>query len=341
MRPGIKSARPARSFSGVTVFAPLRRFGSYTIPDFAEARLRSPGLRALASAIVLVIGGFYLVPQLKGAGLALNVVTGAPYWVGVAVVGGIVALNVATGGMRGITYVQAFQFWVKVFAISVPACALLMHFGGLPRKGVLFGHQLPRDATARCAVEAREVTPDRDLAIRLDHERKHVVVCARQAVEKVAVECPVAVQPCKVPDRRAVDTREIAADHKLAVRLQDRVEGLLIVAGEVRQDGAGAAEARIDGPGGGEAAEGEMRDGVAAGAAAGKDNLAVGLHREIEDFCGPQLRGREAQIERACGGDLADESVRMAIVVICARVVDVNLATRVIEAAASRNGTWS
>ena len=70
------------------VAAPLRRFGSYTIPDFAEARLRSPPLRSLASAIVLLIGGFYLVPQLKGAGLALNVVTGAPYWVGVVVVGG-------------------------------------------------------------------------------------------------------------------------------------------------------------------------------------------------------------------------------------------------------------
>ena len=28
------------------VAAPLRRFGSYTIPDFAEARLRSPALRS-------------------------------------------------------------------------------------------------------------------------------------------------------------------------------------------------------------------------------------------------------------------------------------------------------
>jgi hypothetical protein len=57
------------------VAAPLRRFGSYTIPDFAEARLRSPRLRLLAAGIVLLIGGFYLVPQLKGAGLALNVVS--------------------------------------------------------------------------------------------------------------------------------------------------------------------------------------------------------------------------------------------------------------------------
>ena len=81
-------------------------------------------MRPLASAIVLLIGGFYLLPQLKGAGLALDVVTGAPYWVGVLLVAAIVAVNVAIGGMRGITYVQAFQFWVKVFAISVPACVL-------------------------------------------------------------------------------------------------------------------------------------------------------------------------------------------------------------------------
>jgi Na+(H+)/acetate symporter ActP len=125
------------------VAAPLRRYGSYTIPDFAEARLHSPGLRLLAAGIVLVIAGFYLVPQLKGAGLALNVVVGSPYWVGVAVVAAIVAINVSLGGMRGITYVQAFQFWIKVFAIAVPAIVLLIHFGGLPERAALFGRSLP------------------------------------------------------------------------------------------------------------------------------------------------------------------------------------------------------
>ncbi|MHB8692984.1 MAG: sodium/solute symporter [Solirubrobacteraceae bacterium] len=126
------------------VAAPLRRFGSYTIPDFAEARLRSPGLRMLASAVVLVIGCFYLLPQLKGAGLALNVVTGAPYWVGVVTVAVIVAVNVAIGGMRGITYVQAFQFWIKVLAISIPVVVLLIHLGGLPARSTLFGNGFPR-----------------------------------------------------------------------------------------------------------------------------------------------------------------------------------------------------
>lgn len=125
------------------VAAPLRRFGSYTIPDFAEARLRSPGLRGLASVGVLLIAGFYLVPQLKGAGLTLGVVTGAPYFVGVLAVGVVVALNVGLGGMRGITYVQAFQFWIKLFAIALPACLLLIHLGGLPARAALFGDQLP------------------------------------------------------------------------------------------------------------------------------------------------------------------------------------------------------
>lgn len=138
------------------VAAPLRRYGSYTIPDFAEARLHSPTLRLVAAAIVLVIAGFYLVPQLKGAGLALNVVIGSPYWVGVVVVAGIVAVNVALGGMRGITYVQAVQFWIKVFAIAVPAILLLVHFGGLPERAALFGRSLPHAGSTGFTVRLSE-----------------------------------------------------------------------------------------------------------------------------------------------------------------------------------------
>ncbi len=130
------------------VAAPLRRFGAYTISDFAEARLGSPRLRVLAAFVVLGIAGFYLVPQLKGAGLTLGEVTGAPYWVGVVAVGAVVALNVASGGMRGITYVQAFQYWMKTFAIALPACLLLIHLGGLPERAAMFGRELPQAPAA-------------------------------------------------------------------------------------------------------------------------------------------------------------------------------------------------
>jgi cation/acetate symporter len=140
------------------VAAPLRRFGAYTIADFAEARLRSPQLRQLSAAIVLLIGVFYLVPQLKGAGLTLGEVVDAPYWVGVVAVGGVVALNVALGGMRGITYVQAFQYWVKTFAITLPACLLLLHLGGLPERAAMFGHDYPRAPDGGLVVELAEPT---------------------------------------------------------------------------------------------------------------------------------------------------------------------------------------
>jgi cation/acetate symporter len=124
------------------VAAPLRRYGAYTISDFAEARLESPSMRLAASAIVLGIGGLYLVPQLKGAGISVEAVTGAPYWVGVLAIAAIVSLSVGFGGMRGITYVQAYQFWVKVFAIAAPA-AVLLAIVGLPNRSVLFGHRYP------------------------------------------------------------------------------------------------------------------------------------------------------------------------------------------------------
>jgi Na+(H+)/acetate symporter ActP len=110
----------------VAVAAPLRRFGAYTIPDFAEGRLESPVLRRAATGIVLVICGFYLLPQLKGAGLTLQVAFGGPQWIGVIVLGVIVTLGIASGGMKGITFVQAFQYWLKITALAIPAIFLVM-----------------------------------------------------------------------------------------------------------------------------------------------------------------------------------------------------------------------
>ncbi len=140
------------------VAAPLRRFGSYTIPDFAEARLPAPYMRLLAAGIVLLISGCYLVPQLKGAGVTLRAITDAPYWVGVVIVSLIVALNVGLGGMRGVTYVQAFQYWVKVFAIAVPALLLLIYLGGLPARAALFGEALPTTGPSGMVVELDKPT---------------------------------------------------------------------------------------------------------------------------------------------------------------------------------------
>jgi len=112
------------------IAGPLRRFGAYTIPDFAEGRYDSPVFRKIAVIFVLFIGFFYTMPQMKGAGTTLAYIfPGMPYWGGVVLVGAVITLNVALGGMKGITLVQAFQYWAKMFAISVPIFVLMSVYG--------------------------------------------------------------------------------------------------------------------------------------------------------------------------------------------------------------------
>ena len=66
------------------------------------------------------------MPQMKGAGVTLAYIfPGLPYWAGVVLVGAVITLNVALGGMKGITLVQAFQYWAKMFAICVPVFVLM------------------------------------------------------------------------------------------------------------------------------------------------------------------------------------------------------------------------
>jgi cation/acetate symporter len=109
----------------VLVAAPLRRSGAYTLPDFAESRLESTLVRRTSSLLVVAIGWLYLLPQFQGAGITLRTVTGAPVWLGGVVIGVVVVVNVLSGGMRSITFVQAFQYWLKLTALLVPLVFLL------------------------------------------------------------------------------------------------------------------------------------------------------------------------------------------------------------------------
>ncbi|MFI7213015.1 cation acetate symporter [Micromonospora maritima] len=118
------------------VAAPLRRSGAFTLPDFCEVRLGSRRLRTLATVFVIFIGWLYLVPQLQGAGLTLATLTGAPYAVGALLVAMVVTANVALGGMRAITFVQAFQYWLKLTALAVPAIFLALQWQADARPAV-------------------------------------------------------------------------------------------------------------------------------------------------------------------------------------------------------------
>lgn len=118
----------------VFVAAPLRRSGAYTLPDFAQLRVESTVARHVASVLVVAIGMLYLIPQFQGAGLTLRTLTGAPLWVGQVVVAIVVSLNVLPGGMRSVTLVQAFHYWLKLAALLTPVFFIMgaLGTGGAP-----------------------------------------------------------------------------------------------------------------------------------------------------------------------------------------------------------------
>ena len=167
------------------IAGPLRRFGAYTIPDFAEGRYDSPVFRKIAVIFVLFIGFFYTMPQMKGAGTTLAYIfqglelrgtalawlaprdaagqttTGLAYGAGVVLVGAVITFNVALGGMKGITLVQAFQYWLKLFAISLPIFVLMSIYGSYGKN--LEANRLGATATNASAVRNGDSILERKL----------------------------------------------------------------------------------------------------------------------------------------------------------------------------------
>jgi len=101
----------------------LRRFGEYTVADFAFGRFGTSRIRLLTVLAVLLVSLFYMAPQMFGAGTTWSVLVGKgmfgmdPYTTGVVVVTAIMAFYVGVGGMKGTTLNQIFQFWWLWFAM--------------------------------------------------------------------------------------------------------------------------------------------------------------------------------------------------------------------------------
>jgi cation/acetate symporter len=105
----------------------LRRFGEYTVADFAYGRFGSNRIRLVAVLCVLIVSLLYMAPQMYGAGNTWKILVGKSflpandaglflgidpvYFSGVVVVAGIMMFYVAMGGMKGTTLNQVIQFW--------------------------------------------------------------------------------------------------------------------------------------------------------------------------------------------------------------------------------------
>ncbi len=148
----------AGGFMVVVLFlaSALRRFGEYTVADFAFGRFGSNRIRLITVLAVLLTSLFYMAPQMFGAGTTWQVLVGKgilgmdPYTSGVVVVTAIMAFYVGVGGMKGTTLNQIFQFWWLWFAMFL---VVVFAFGN----GFSYPQAL-KDASAAPIVNTKAMT---------------------------------------------------------------------------------------------------------------------------------------------------------------------------------------
>ncbi|MDX1403406.1 MAG: sodium/solute symporter [Woeseiaceae bacterium] len=100
----------------------MRNLGRYTFADIVAFRLQPERLRTFAAVGALTVAIPYLIAQMVGAGSLIETLFGLPYFVAVLVVGGLMTIYVAFGGMLATTWVQV----VKAGLLLAGATALFV-----------------------------------------------------------------------------------------------------------------------------------------------------------------------------------------------------------------------
>lgn len=84
----------------------IRKLGKYTFTDVLAVRLANRPIRIMAAVSTLTIVSFYLIAQMVGAGRLIEVVFGLPYWLAINLIGMLIVVYVAFGGMLATTAIQ-------------------------------------------------------------------------------------------------------------------------------------------------------------------------------------------------------------------------------------------
>jgi SSS family solute:Na+ symporter len=115
---------------GPRIWALAKEHGFYTTGDFLEHRY-GPGVRGIVSVLVTFGCLWILAAQLMAGAAILNVLTGAPRWLGSLIGGGIMTVYFAAGGLLGTSIVNTFQLVVMLVGFAVALPFVLGHVGGL------------------------------------------------------------------------------------------------------------------------------------------------------------------------------------------------------------------
>ncbi len=99
----------------------LRKYGQFTVPDFIGDRYYSNVARIVAVLCAVFVSFTYVAGQMRGVGVVFSRFLEVDINVGVLIGMAIVFFYAVLGGMKGITYTQAAQYCVLIFAYLVPA----------------------------------------------------------------------------------------------------------------------------------------------------------------------------------------------------------------------------
>jgi cation/acetate symporter len=136
------------AFTLALIAGPLRRMGRFTFADVTSARLSPVPMRIFSSISALAVTLMYLIGQMIGAGGLIEILFGIPYTYAVILIGGLMVVYVAFGGMLATTWVQIIKAIVLVFAMVLLSTMVLAEAGF--SLGNLYGkaeavHKLGRD----------------------------------------------------------------------------------------------------------------------------------------------------------------------------------------------------
>lgn len=108
----------------------LRRLGSYTPATFCKERYGDTMGVVMAGLIVLVMV-MYALGQFIGLAKIANILLGWPFDLSLVVIAAIVIGYVVLGGMYGVSYNAALQFWIMLTAAFIPMMFVLKELGAV------------------------------------------------------------------------------------------------------------------------------------------------------------------------------------------------------------------
>ncbi|MEF8753107.1 MAG: cation acetate symporter [Accumulibacter sp.] len=107
----------------------LRNLGRFTFADITSYRLDQGTVRTMAAISSLVVVVFYLIAQMVGAGQLIKLLFGLDYNIAIFIVGILMMIYVAFGGMVATTWVQIIKACLLLFGGTLTLLLAYTQFG--------------------------------------------------------------------------------------------------------------------------------------------------------------------------------------------------------------------